>query len=118
MYYRPGKYFLKFTCGAIFPVYLVSPIGLPAYQYRDIDIEIYKIYVEVFEKTISRTEIIDQSFKRKFYEACHRLCKELVRGFSWAQSLEIAVLLCCYVSIVMKIIPVHIVDLFKLPVKF
>ena len=41
-------------------------------RYRDI--EIYKICVEVFEKTISRTETIDNSFERKFYEACHRLC--------------------------------------------
>ena len=38
------------------------------------NIEIYKICVEVFEKTISRTEMIDHSFERKFYEACHRLC--------------------------------------------
>ena len=50
-----------------------------------IDIEIYKICVEVFEKTISRTEMIDHSFERKFYEACHRLSKKLVRGFTCAQ---------------------------------
>ena len=35
-----------------------------------------------------------------------------------AQSLEIVVLLLCYVSIAMKIIPEHIIALFKLPVKF
>ena len=50
-----------------------------------IDIELYKICVSVLEKTISRTEMIDHSFKRKFYEACHRLCKKLVRGFNCAQ---------------------------------
>ena len=45
-------------------------------KYRDthIDIEIYKICVEVFGKTVSRTEMIDHSFERKFYVACHRLC--------------------------------------------
>ena len=42
--------------------------------YRDRDIEIYKICVEVFEKTVSPTGMIDHSFERKFYEACHRLC--------------------------------------------
>ena len=42
--------------------------------YIYIYIEIYKICVEVFEKTVSRTEMIDHSFERKFYEACHRLC--------------------------------------------
>ena len=31
-----------------------------------IDTEIYKICVEVFEKTISRTEMIDHSFEKKF----------------------------------------------------
>ena len=48
-------------------------------------IEIYKICVEVFEKTISRTEMIDHSFKRKFYGACHRLCQKLMRGLGHAQ---------------------------------
>ena len=34
----------------------------------------YKICVEVFEKTINCTEMIDHSFERKLYGACHRLC--------------------------------------------
>ena len=42
--------------------------------YIEIYIEIYKICVEVFEKAVSPSEMIDHSFKRKFYEACHKLC--------------------------------------------
>ena len=30
--------------------------------------------VEVFEKTISRTYVIDHSFERKFNGVCFRLC--------------------------------------------
>ena len=30
--------------------------------------------VEVFEKTISRTDVIDHSFERKFNGVCFRLC--------------------------------------------
>ena len=40
--------------------------------------------VEVFEKTISRTEMIDHSFERIFYGACYRLCKNFMRGLSCA----------------------------------
>ena len=36
---------------------------------------IYNFCVEVFEKTISRTEMIDHSFENKFNEACYRLFK-------------------------------------------
>ena len=42
--------------------------------------------VEVFEKTISRTEMIDHSFERIFYGTCYRLCKNDMRGFSCALS--------------------------------
>ena len=83
--------------------------------------EIYKICVEVFEKSISRTEMINHYFERKFYEACHRLCKKLVHGFTCAQRARKVLKLQFYydaVSIVMKIIPEHIVALFQLPVKF
>ena len=41
--------------------------------------------VEVFEKTISRTEMIDHSFERKFFGAWNRLCLKLVRGFNRAR---------------------------------
>ena len=37
----------------------------------------YSFCVEVFEKTINRTEMIDPSFERKFYGACYRLYKIL-----------------------------------------
>ena len=40
--------------------------------------------VEVFEKTISRTEMIDHSFERKFYGPCYRLCKNEMRGLNRA----------------------------------
>ena len=40
------------------------------YMYTSID----QICVEVFEKTIRRTEMIDHSFERKFYGAWNRLC--------------------------------------------
>ena len=53
--------------------------------YIYIDIETYKICVEVFEKTVSPTEMIDHSFERKFYKACHRLCLKSMRGSSRAQ---------------------------------
>ena len=48
------------------------------------NIYIYNFCVEVFEKTISHTEMIDHSFERKFYGACYRLCKNVVRRFSRA----------------------------------
>ena len=37
-------------------------------------IYIYQNCVEVFEKTITRTEMIDHSFERKYYGAWNRLC--------------------------------------------
>ena len=43
-----------------------------------------QICVEVFEKTIRRTEIIDHLFERKFYGAYNRLYKDVLRGFSRA----------------------------------
>ena len=46
------------------------------------DILIYKFSVEVFEKTLSRTKMIDHSFKRKFYGVYYMLCKNAVSGFS------------------------------------
>ena len=36
----------------------------------------YKFCVEVFEKTLSRTKMIDHSFERKFYGAYNTLCKK------------------------------------------
>ena len=39
----------------------------------------------MFEKTIGRTEMIDHSFERKFYGACYRLYKNVVRWFNRAQ---------------------------------
>ena len=36
-----------------------------------------KICVEVFEKTIRRTEIIDHLFERKFYGAWNRIYKNV-----------------------------------------
>ena len=44
----------------------------------------YRICVEVFEKTIRRTEIIDHLFERKFYGAWNRLYKNIVREFNRA----------------------------------
>ena len=41
--------------------------------------------VKVFEKTLSRTKMIDHSFERKFYGAYYRLCENVLRGFSLAQ---------------------------------
>ena len=35
---------------------------------------IYNFCVEVFEKTISRTEMIDHSFESYFNGVCYRLC--------------------------------------------
>ena len=46
------------------------------------DILIYKFCVEVFEKTLSRTKMIDHSCERKFYGEYYMLCKNTVRGFS------------------------------------
>ena len=43
-------------------------------MYIYIHICIYNFCVEVFEKTISRTEMIDHSFERKFNGVCFRLC--------------------------------------------
>ena len=40
-------------------------------HYIYIDIEIDHFCVEVFERTISRREMIDHSFERKFYGAWH-----------------------------------------------
>ena len=45
-------------------------------------VDVYKLCVEVFEKTLSRTKMIDHSFERKFYGAYYTLCKNAVRGFS------------------------------------
>ena len=42
------------------------------------------LYVEVFEKTLSRTKMIDYSFERKFYGTYYRLCKNVLRGFNRA----------------------------------
>ena len=42
---------------------------------------IYNFCVEVFEKTISPTEIIDHSFERYYNGVCYRLCKNVVRGY-------------------------------------
>ena len=39
----------------------------------------------MFEKTISRTEMIDHSFESKNYGACYRLCENVVCGYSRAQ---------------------------------
>ena len=41
--------------------------------------------VEVFEKTLSRTKMIDHSFERKFYGPYYRLCENVLRGFSRTQ---------------------------------
>ena len=44
--------------------------NLLIYMYTCID----QICVEVFEKTIRDTEMIDHSFERKFYGVWNRLC--------------------------------------------
>ena len=41
----------------------------------------YNFCVEVFEKTISPTEIIDHSFERYYNGVCYRLCKNVLRGY-------------------------------------
>ena len=38
-------------------------------------VDVYK-HVETFEKTLSRTKIIDHSFERKFYGVYYMLCKK------------------------------------------
>ena len=38
----------------------------------------------MFEKAISRTEMINHSFEKKFYVACYRLYKNVVHGFNYA----------------------------------
>ena len=43
---------------------------------------IYNFWVEVFEKTIRCTKMIDHSLERKFYGARYRLCKNNVHWFS------------------------------------
>ena len=43
------------------------------------DIYIDQICVEVFEKTIRRTEMINHPFERKFYGAWNRLYKKFAR---------------------------------------
>ena len=53
------------------------------YVYIYIDWLIDKFCVEVFEKTIRRTDMIDHSFERKLYGACYRY-KNFVRGFKYA----------------------------------
>ena len=51
-------------------------------ELRCICTSIDQICVEVFEKTIRGTEMIDHSFEKKFYGVWNRLClfKKLVRG--------------------------------------
>ena len=48
-------------------------------------IYIDQIGVEVFGKTVRRTEMIDHSFERKFDGVWNRLCQKLVRGLSRSQ---------------------------------
>ena len=78
MYIGPASVFVLFLdltsglCRAVFPMFLVSPIGL---QPINRHIDRYTFCVEVFEKTVSRKELIDHSFESKFYGACYRLCK-------------------------------------------
>ena len=42
---------------------------------------IYNFCVEVFEKTINRTKMIDPSFERYNNGVCYRLYKNIVRGY-------------------------------------
>ena len=46
------------------------------------DILVYKFCVEVSEKTLNRTKMIDHSFEGKFYGTYYTLCKNIVREFS------------------------------------
>ena len=46
---------------------------------------IYNFCVEVFEKNISRTEMIDHSFERYYNGVCYRLYKNIVRGYCCAR---------------------------------
>ena len=39
-------------------------------------VDVYKFCVEVFEKTLGRTKMIDYSFEKKFYGAYYTLCKK------------------------------------------
>ena len=58
-----------------------------AFHRTHFEIKMYIIYIdqiciEVFEKTIKRTEIIDHLFERKFYKTWNRQYKNVPRGFS------------------------------------
>ena len=48
-------------------------------------IYIYNFCVEVFEKTISRTKMIDHSLERYYNGVCYRLYKNIVRGYCCAR---------------------------------
>ena len=80
MYIGPASVFLLYLdltsglCRAVLPMYLVSPIGLPAY-----------FCVEVLEKIISRTKMIDHSLERYYNGVCYRLYKNIVRGYCCAR---------------------------------
>ena len=65
-------------------VFIVSTVPLPDITITVFTLVIYHFCVEVFEKTISRKELIDHSFESKFYGVCYRLCKNVLRGFSCA----------------------------------
>ena len=72
--------------------YRLASLLIHVYMYTSID----QICVEVFEKTIRRTEMIDHSFERKFYGAWNRLLKISARARPrtvCAQIFKIAVLL-------------------------
>ena len=46
---------------------------------------IYNFCVEVFEKTISRTKMIDHSLERYYNGVYYRLYKNIVRGYCCAR---------------------------------
>ena len=69
----------------------IDPYGTSKFAFDRTQIKIYASYIyiynfciEVFEKTINHTEMIDPSFERKFYGACYRLYKNVVRELNYA----------------------------------
>ena len=64
--------------------------------------------MKVFEKTLSRTKMIDHSFKRKLYGAYYRLCENALRGFSLAQRAhKISKWDFCYDAIIQSVRKLH-----------